>query len=625
MKGVSQQVKSSSGKKQNKQKKQLPQAKDVEQDERFNQVFTDPRFMKVPQKIKKVEIDDRFKKGLTSKEFNTVAKVDKYGNRVDKMDNTMLKFYNIDKKEQKQKQKQIESEVESEDDDVDMQSDEHSVEQEAKRYYDEEGKFKWNVEGSSDDEDGEDEDEAQNQNKVDEVDSDSDENDIEGQDMVDDSDNDSVWSVKDEAKVAESEEQVEIGKRLALTNMDWDNLTAVDILSLFTSLCKGDMFIQKVEIYPSLFGLEQMKKDSLYGPPKEILDVAPPKNFKKGKVMGEDENEFLDDDEKAAMGFNSSQLRKYEIQKMKYFYAVIYCSSKKTAKKLFDEYNGFEFEQSNLRLNLSFVADDLKFPQKLKEKATEVPAGYQFRGANTLSKALNHTNVKMTWDQDDPKRQQKFQKLMERDESDIDEDEFKEFLASGSEDEAGMEDQDQDKIEQYRQKLLGALSGASGDIKDVFRKRDLQDDDENDDQQLDIKFNVGFGEDVGKKLLQDKKTRKEEQGESDWQKYQRKRKEKRKEKKVNAKEKQKQSKIEIFEDENDEQAKKRKAQLELIIGTKNNGMGEFKADTKDKRFNAVLKGKDFALDPTHKNFRKVADGEFIKEQKIKRRKMHDDE
>lgn len=57
--------------------------------------------MQVPKKIKKVEIDDRFKKGMTSKEFNTVAKVDKYGKRIDKQDNTMLKFYNLDKKQGK--------------------------------------------------------------------------------------------------------------------------------------------------------------------------------------------------------------------------------------------------------------------------------------------------------------------------------------------------------------------------------------------------------------------------------------------------------------------------------------------------------------------------------------------
>jgi hypothetical protein len=80
-----------------------------------------------------------------------------------------------------------------------------------------------------------------------------------------------MWDALDprSAKSAENApEKIEVGKRLALTNMDWDNITAVDILKLFNSFCKGDMFISEVEIFPSLFGLEQMKTDSLYGPPK---------------------------------------------------------------------------------------------------------------------------------------------------------------------------------------------------------------------------------------------------------------------------------------------------------------------------------------------------------------------
>lgn len=44
---------------------------------------------------------------------------------------------------------------------------------------------------------------------------------------------------------------------------------------------------------------------------------------------------------------------------MKYYYAVIHCNSKKTAKKIFNEYNGFEFELTNIILNLSFIADSL--------------------------------------------------------------------------------------------------------------------------------------------------------------------------------------------------------------------------------------------------------------------------
>lgn len=151
--------------------------------------------------------------------------------------------------------------------------------------------------------------------------------------------------------------------------MDWDTLNAVDLLALFSSFCKGEMLVSKVDIYPSLFGLEQMKNDSLYGPPKEILDAVPANNNKKHNKQPKIDNEeynpddFVDDEEKNKKGFNSSKLRKYEMQKMRYFYAVIHCNNKKTAKKIFDEYNNFEFELSNLRLNLAFIDDELVFPQ----------------------------------------------------------------------------------------------------------------------------------------------------------------------------------------------------------------------------------------------------------------------
>jgi hypothetical protein len=86
--------------------------------------------MTVPKKLKKVKIDERFKSALKSKEFNLVQKVDKRGKRVDKQDNTMANFY----------------ELESED------------EKKANKYYDEEGKFKWEAKSSSDQDDDEDKD-----------------------------------------------------------------------------------------------------------------------------------------------------------------------------------------------------------------------------------------------------------------------------------------------------------------------------------------------------------------------------------------------------------------------------------------------------------------------------------
>lgn len=91
--------------------------------------------------------------------------------------------------------------------------------------------------------------------------------------MVEGSSDEIDWDKEAEVPYEEANDDSAVGKRLALNMLDWDLITASDILAMLRSLCSGDKIVQKVQIYPSLFGLEQMKKDSLYGPPKEIFDV----------------------------------------------------------------------------------------------------------------------------------------------------------------------------------------------------------------------------------------------------------------------------------------------------------------------------------------------------------------
>ena len=64
----------------------------------------------------------------------------------------------------------------------------------------------------------------------------------------------------------------DVGKRLALNKQDWDNITAEDLFAIFSTLTKSDHLVTKIEIYPSLFGIERMAHDSRYGPPKEIFN-----------------------------------------------------------------------------------------------------------------------------------------------------------------------------------------------------------------------------------------------------------------------------------------------------------------------------------------------------------------
>ena len=84
---------------------------------------------------------------------------------------------------------------------------------------------------------------------------------------------------------------------------------------------------------------------------------------------------------------------------MMYYYAVVHCNSAATANYLYDEYNGFEFENTNIRLNMAIVPDDVVFEQKLKEKATDVPTGYEFDFSSmSVNRAVGHTQVNLTWE-----------------------------------------------------------------------------------------------------------------------------------------------------------------------------------------------------------------------------------
>ena len=96
-------------------------------------------------------------------------------------------------------------------------------------------------------------------------------------------------------------------------------------------------------------------------------------------------------------GENMAKLRKYEVQKMDYYYAVVYCNKRKTASKIIEENQDLEFELTNIRLNLFIVEDSLEFPYEPKETASELPANYSFDHSK-ISKALNHSTVKLSWD-----------------------------------------------------------------------------------------------------------------------------------------------------------------------------------------------------------------------------------
>lgn len=251
----------------------------------------------------------------------------------------------------------------------------------------------------------------------------------------------------------EIEEEIPTGDethRFAVVNLDWDYVKAKHLYKLFDAF-KGTLgAVKSVSIYPSEFGKQQMSKEFSAGPPSVVFDNDEGKDF------------------------NMTALRKYQVDRLKYYYAVVQCDSVSTATNIFNQCDGSEFESSANFLDLRYVPDEMEFEEKSKDIATEPPLTYQ--PVEFVTKALQHSKVALTWDVDDPDRFQTTRKNFSKE--DIKEMDFKAYLASDSDSE------DEDLKAKYK-----AL---------------IQSDEEEENENMEITFNPGLTERASK-LLEDRK------------------------------------------------------------------------------------------------------------------------
>jgi len=134
-------------------------------------------------------------------------------------------------------------------------------------------------------------------------------------------------------------------------------------------------------------------------------------------------------------GFDEVALRRYELRKLRYYFAVADCDSARTANLLYEELDGVEVESSSMVLDLSLVPAEVDLegrPTKDTHSASASGAtNPNYQPPAFVVDALQHTKVKCSWDDDEVQRQRALSKFS--DWRTLNESELRQYVASSSE------------------------------------------------------------------------------------------------------------------------------------------------------------------------------------------------
>mmetsp|Transcript_33352 Transcript_33352/g.37933 ORF Transcript_33352/g.37933 Transcript_33352/m.37933 type:complete len:744 (-) Transcript_33352:177-2408(-) len=512
------------GKKEKKAKKEKKEkventnpSKDEEKiDERFIAAVNRPQFQRRKAEKQKVVLDERFASVLTDSRFSVQTK-DKYGRKTKKKptpEAELNEFYVIEKKEA--------DESDTEKDDIENRSSEEKkkTEEPSSRiaYLSALARGELEISESSSDDDSEDSD------------ADLQEEDLMGESGVLDP---SSKNEQDEVSITEAP-----SRYLAVMNMDWAKVRAVDLFAIVSSFTAPGS-IQKVQVFPSDYGLEKMEKENISGPlnlwkKNEVINKQDESEEDKQSITGEIGMPHQIGEDYVESDFDPEKLRAYEVSKLKYFFGIVEFSSIQQADIAYKEVDGMEFERSSASIDMRSIhpdqLDDVIKNRNLRDEALFLPSNYE--PPEFVVNALQQSNVECTWDEGDNDREQKLTSYVSGEQWQAlgESNDFKAYLASdhsSDEDSNASSDSEQSEKGVKMRQLLGLDSDEEDNINTNKLDNQLDSSSENSsNEEKEVSFIPGQSLE---EKIRNKIENKDQKELTPWEKYQEKRKQKRRE------------------------------------------------------------------------------------------------
>uniref|UniRef100_T1PIF1 NUC153 domain protein n=1 Tax=Musca domestica TaxID=7370 RepID=T1PIF1_MUSDO len=264
---------------------------------------------------------------------------------------------------------------------------------------------------------------------------------------------DHVWGELDN----DADTTDESTRRLAVCNMDWDRVRAVDLMVLFNSFLPRGGSILSIKIYPSEFGKERMKEEELHGPPELVgldkdsrnpkKESDKPKKKKKNSGSDDEDDELVveqDSDAEEGDEYHMEKLRQYQLNRLRYYYAVMEFDSVESADKIYKECDGIEYESSATKIDLRYIPDDTTFDEdEPTDVCLEMPDMNTYQPRQFTTTALQQAKVDLTWDETAVDRKELGDKLSSGKMDGISDQDLRKIVAYSSEEEEEEEGDDE--------------------------------------------------------------------------------------------------------------------------------------------------------------------------------------